>query len=323
MRPLLPAAVSLYLISSLCGCSLLPLLKNIERPSVTLDGVDIASISLTEITLRLRTVVANPYPIPFPASALGMNITVEGTDLAKIESKLQSIGPVSEENVPVDVKIAYRDLMTIYQKLPGKETLRLALKGNLSVPFPSGVNVPGIPGQLDLPFSAERDIPAVLPSISIRNFRLIRPEIQLSSPDTIKKAAQFLDGIFSRGQSSPGSAAASGLAGLDITIKTEFEILLKNEAAARIAFDALKYNLTLNNENFLAGTDTSIVNSGKESVIKVQTSFPIGSITAALADALRQKGAAFHLTGSSAISIPGLAGESIPFQFDRTGNLTW
>lgn len=320
LNVLLMSAAAYFYFS---GCALVSVIQNAEKPSVTLSSAEIVSITLTEINIRLHTIVTNPYPVPFPASTLAMDVSVEGSHLSRMDSKLQSIPASQQKPVPVDVKITYHDLAEIYKKMPGKETLVVSIKGNLAVNFPKQTIIPGLPDHLDLPFEAQKEIPAVLPSIAIRNFRIIRPEIPTTAPELIKRAEQYIDGLFNRNRPSPGSAAASGLSQIDVTIRTEFEIVLKNDAAARINFEKLNYVLTVNKENFLSGTDTAILNQGRESVVTVQTSFPLKGITSTLADIIRRKSAAFQLVGSAQIMIPGLSGEGLSYQFDRSGNLTW
>lgn len=63
--------------------------------------------------------------------------------------------------------------------------------------------------------------------------------------------------------SNPGSAASAGLSKVDLPISTEFKLVLNNNAAAKVAFSTVKYDLFLGAEKFLAGNSTQIENKGR------------------------------------------------------------
>lgn len=298
-----------------------------NQPTFSLKSVDITKITLENISLKVLTSVRNPYPVALPKSILDMNVMIEGTNLAKFSKMdLGKIEASASKDLTVDVLMKYSDLMDIYKKLPGKELLDVKLDGVLNVPIPEAYQVAG-KKSFDFPFTQGKKIPAVLPTIDIRNFKIIKPEpasIANSAKDGASAAAMnYLDGLLSGKKTSVGSAAQAGLSNVDIDVATEFEIALANKAAAALKFSDLKYDLQLNGEKFLSGVPVDIINTGTESIVKVKTSFPLKSLSSGIADAIQKRSSDFKLQGLSGLNVPGLPDGTMNFDYDKKGTFKW
>ena len=144
----------------------------------------------------------------------------------------------------------YTDLMDLYKKVPGKELLNVKLDGILNVPIPESYQVAG-KKSFDFPFTQDKQIPAVLPTIDIRNFKIIKPEpasIANKAKDGASAAAMnYLDGLLS-GKNKRRSTAQAGLSNVDIDVANLNLKLFANKAAAELKFSDLKYDLQLNGE---------------------------------------------------------------------------
>lgn len=310
------------------GCALLQqFIGGGNEPSFTLKSVDINKITLDNISLKLLTNVKNPYPVSLPKSILDMNVLIEGTNLAKFSKMdLGKIEASSSKDLPVDVTLKYSDLMDIYKKLPGKDLLNVKLDGVLNVPIPEDYQIAG-KKSFEFPFTQDKQIPAVLPTIDIRNFKIVKPDtdkITSGVKDGATNAAKsYLDNLLSGKKTNVGSAAQAGLSNVDIDVATEFEIALANQAAAALKFSDLKYDLALNGEKFLSGVPADIINNGKESIVKVKTSFPLKSVSSGIADAIQKRSSDFKLKGLSGLNVPGLPDGTMSFDYDKSGNFKW
>lgn len=324
IKPLSILSVLLFLNS----CALLnQFLGKENQPSFSIKSVDITKITLENISLKLQTSVENHYPISLPKSILDMTVYIEGTAFAKFSKiDLGKIESNATKDVPVDVLIKYSDLLEIYKKLPGKELLTVKLDGVVTVPIPETYQVAG-KKSFEFPFTKEKQIPAVLPTIDIRNFKIIKPEpaqIASTAKEAVTTAAMsYLDGLLSGKKTTVGSAASAGLSNVDINVDTEFEIVLANKAAAALKFSDLKYDLTLNGEKFLSGVPVDIINKGKESIVKVKTSFPLKSVSSGIASAIQKKSSDYKLKGLSGLNVPGLPDGTMNFDYDKKGNFKW
>ncbi|HMV41979.1 MAG TPA: hypothetical protein PK079_23170 [Leptospiraceae bacterium] len=310
------------------GCALFQqFLGGGNEPTFTLKSVDINKITLENISLKLLTNVRNPYPVSIPKSILDMNVLIEGTNLAKFSKvDLGKIEASSNKDLPVDVILKYSDLMDIYKKLPGKDLLNVKLDGVLNVPIPESYQLAG-KKSFEFPFTQDKQIPAVLPTIDIRNFKIVKPDTdQISSgvkDGATNTAKTYLDNLLSGKKTNLGSAAQAGLSNVDIDVATEFEIALANQAAAALKFSDLKYDLALNGEKFLSGVPVDIINNGKESIVKVKTSFPLKSLSSGIADAIQKKSSDFKLKGLSGLNVPGLPDGTMSFDYDKSGSFKW
>ena len=305
------------------------------KPGFELEKVEFVGFSLTAARLRLYSQVSNPYPVDLPQAQLTAGLTVEGVKLADVKGEPKTIPARSVAPVVFDVSIPYSSLSGIYQKFPGKEQLLAEISGQLVIPVPEAARVtPGVPRQLSFDFQSKRSIPAILPSLSIRNFRIIKPSadelrkkvigsVTENPEQTVKKAASFLDSLLNKGGTSPGSAVQAGLEELDIEIRTEFEIVLENKAAARLDFKRLSYEFFLNGERFLNGNAKDIKNDGRVSVIRVETKFPLKSVSSGLSSALKSRSVSFRLVGSAAVTIPAVGTGEMAYDFDRSGAHSW
>lgn len=302
------------------------LLGQVNKPTVQFKSLAIERITLEDITLKMLTSVKNPYPITLPRSDLKLKLSIEGTHLTNLNMDLGKISAKGEQPLPFSIPMKYQDLKRIYESIPGKEILGVRLDGIVSLPIPSNYQVAGKEA-FDFPFSESKDIPALLPTIDIKNFKMIKPDpakvlAQADSATAGQAAVSYLEGLLGGKKPSLGSAVSQGLSGVDVEIDTLFEIVLKNQASSQINFNDLKYDLSLKGEKFLAGTPDQIVNNGKESVVKVKTTFPLRSLSSGLAEAIQKKTADFQLKGNSGLKIPGIA-EKINFDYAKKGNFTW
>ncbi|MCE9502117.1 MAG: LEA type 2 family protein [Leptospira sp.] len=303
----------------------------IKKPEFNFERVEVTTITLSEVNLKLITTVKNPYPISLPKSELKLDLEIEGQKFTSLKSDLGAIKADSTEPLPFDLKVKYSDLLAIYKKLKGKEAFSMKLKGNLDIPIPASIRtVPGIPEKVTFPFEAVRDLPAILPAITIKNFRILKPSVEKianenKNPEVlVKKATSFLNNLLDKKGGSVTSAVEAGLQELDLSVDAEFDIALKNESNATLQFENMNYDLFLGTEKFLSGNSQTIKNEGKESIITVKTSFPLKGVTQSIANAVKNRKTDFKLSGTSGIRIPALPGEGLlNFQYDKTGSFSW
>jgi len=309
------------------NCSVVDgLLGQANKPSIDFKSLNIEKITLEDITLKMLTSVKNPYPISLPRSDLNLKVSIEGNPLTNLNLNLGNVASRSEQPLPFNVQMKYQDLKKIYDSIPSKELLAVKLDGVISLPIPASYQIAG-KESFDFPFSESRNIPSILPNIEIKNFKMIKPEPaqvlnQVNSAQVGQAAVSYLEGLLGGKKTSLSSAASAGLSGVDINIDTLFEIVLKNQAASQVNFSDLKYDLSLKGEKFLSGSPEQILNQGKESVVKVKTTFPLRSLSSGLVEAIQKRSADFQLKGNSGLKVPGIS-EIINFDYDKKGNFSW
>lgn len=308
-------------------CSVLGVLQDkIPTPEFSFESLRIKQITMTDITLGVETSVTNPYPVSLPSSLLDMDLKIEGMKLSQVKTDLGVIEAKKTKTLPLELKLKYTDLIQLYQKFPTKPMLEVSAEGNMKVAIPKQWQYLG-KDSLSFPFVQKKEIPAVYPDVEIRNFKILMPTqseiLSASNSDTLASSAtQFLGGLLGGSKTSATSAAKAGLSGLNLNLKTEFDFVFANKAASALNLTDLQYNLQLAGENFLNGAPKEIVNSGKESTVKVVSQFPIASIGTSLYKTIQTKEAMYQLKGNSGFLVPNLR-ENIPFSYEKKGKFQW
>ncbi|MDF3818801.1 LEA type 2 family protein [Leptospira sp. 96542] len=309
------------------NCAMLGVLQDkIPAPEFEFESLTIKSITLTDITLLANTSVENPYPISLPSSILEMDLKIEGMKLTHLKTDLGAIEAKKTKQLPIEVKFKYSDLYNLYKKFPDKPMLEVSSEGTMKVPIPKEWQLLG-KDSVSFPFVKKKEIPAVLPDVEIKNFKVVLPNKEeimknANSESLTNTAIGFLDGLLSQKKQSVTSAAEAGLTGLNLNLNTEFDFVFANKAAADLNLSNLGYDLKLAGENFLNGSPKEIINSGKTSTVKVSTKFPVANISSALYKTIQSHTANFDLKGSSSFNVPNLK-EQIPFSYEKKGNFKW
>lgn len=308
-------------------CSVLGVLQDkIPTPEFSFESLHIKQITFTDITLGIETSVSNPYPVSLPSSLLDMDIKIEGMKLSKVKTDLGAIEANKTKSLPLEVKLTYADLYQLYKKFPTKPMLEVSAEGNMKVPIPKQWQLLG-KDSINFPFVQKKEIPAVLPDVEIRNFKILMPTeseiLSASNTDAlVGTTTNFLKGLLGGSKTPITSAAKAGLSGLNLNLKTEFDFVFSNKAASTFNLTDLKYNLQLAGENFVTGSPKEIINQGKESTVKVTNQFPIASIGTSLYKTIQSKQAVYQLKGDSGFLVPNLR-ENIPFSYEKKGNFQW
>ncbi|PJZ86115.1 LEA type 2 family protein [Leptospira harrisiae] len=308
-------------------CSVLGVIQDkIPLPEFEFESLSIKNITLSDITLNVVTSVENPYPVSLPSSFLDMDIKIEGLKLSQIKTDLGAIEGKKNKQLPLEVKLKYSDLLNLYKKFPNKPMLEVSAEGNMKIPIPKQWQLLG-KDSLSFPFVKKKEIPAILPNVEIKNFKILMPSeadiLSATNTDVLADTATgFLKGLLGGSKQPATSAAKAGLSNLKLDLNTEFDFIFSNEAASNLNLTGLNYDLKLAGENFLNGTPKEIINSGKTSTVKIATKFPITSISSSLYKTIQSKSAQFDLKGDSGLKVPSIT-ENIPFQYEKQGNFKW
>ena len=332
-RALRRALISLGIILVTASASNCAALQEItgagKTPGFDLERLEFLGVDLQKLSLRIHATLENPYPIAVPRAATDLGLGLEGAELFRIKTDIDGgLGARATRPVQFDVELPYTGLINAYNKLPGREVLNLSLTGPVQLFLPPGATVPGLPDHMTFDVKQETEFPAVKPTIEIRNFTIEKPTTdELTSavgPLLAGVAATYIDRLLSSSGTAPGSALSSGLANLDFNLKTGYEIVLKNEAAARLDFTKLNYTLFLEDNKLFDGVTSDIENTGTESIVKIQTSLPLRSITTGLSRAIKAKNAGFRLAGDAGFDIPAMPlKDLLNLNFNQSGRLTW
>ncbi len=316
---------------ALSTCAELQKMVGVDRdPSINFEKIELTGIDLEKLSVRLHTRLDNPYAFALPRAATDFGLEIEGAKLAQLKTDLSNgVAKRSETPIPFDVEIPYKGILEVYQRLPGKETFNVRLNGPAQLFLPEQARLPGLPESMTLDLDQSREIPALRPNIEVRNFSIQKPTssdlVSAVGPVLAVALETYLNRLLGDGGSPPGAATAI-LGRLDYRLKTEYELVLKNEAAAQMDFTKVNYALALEGRPFFEGIGTEIVKDELTgaSIVKVQTEFPIVSITSSIARAIKYKNANFRLSGDAGLDLPDFpVSDLLKLKFDKAGKLDW
>jgi LEA14-like dessication related protein len=151
-----------YLLS-LPGCAVLSRLLGAQpQPKVTVSGVRIADLSLTDLTVVFDLTITNPYAVPLPLVNLDYALASGAQPFLQGQAAMQGTVPVSgSKTVSVPTKVVFLELLKVLQGVqPGALVPYRATLG-LSVDAP-------VLGRLRLPIDHDGQFPVpAVPDVSV------------------------------------------------------------------------------------------------------------------------------------------------------------
>jgi LEA14-like dessication related protein len=148
---------------ALPGCAALSsLLGSQPKPQVSVSGVHIADLSLTELTVVFDLTITNPYSVPLPLVNVDFALASGAQPFLSGQAAMQGTVPVSgSKTVSVPAKVAFVELLkTLTSVRPGAMVPYRASLG-LSVDAP-------VLGTLRLPIEQDGQLPVpAVPDVSI------------------------------------------------------------------------------------------------------------------------------------------------------------
>jgi len=281
-----------------------------KKPEAHLERTDIESISLQDITLLFDVKITNPYPIGINLDKVTTKFTIEDKQLfetsTKDELKIQAKGSAINS---FNVTLKYMDIINIVKDYTKKDNLNCIIDGEIVLAIPK-TGIPGVPETLTFPYKVSKQIPALKPSIAIKNFTIKKPsktEITKAIKDSSKNL-NFFDVIKVIDKLLTGNYAEAFKVikpeDLDLKFDVNFNIELKNDTKSKINFDYLNYDFYLNTDKLIQGNTTDIKTIKNKTVLGVQNRISLKTFSKSIVRALQEKTGDFHLQGETAIKLP-------------------
>ncbi|HPG40483.1 MAG TPA: LEA type 2 family protein [bacterium] len=158
---------SLYLfivILFIAGCSSLQQL--VQRPTVKVSGVDIASANFDQITLDFGLLIHNPNSFGIQMDGFDYNFVLEGNEFLKGNENRQ-IQILSQNNstVKIPVTIAFKELYNLVTKTKTLDTLSYHIEGH--------IRPGGLLSGFNIPFSKTGSLPNIrIPELSLKSLKV-------------------------------------------------------------------------------------------------------------------------------------------------------
>jgi LEA14-like dessication related protein len=301
----------------------------IPKPTASIQKFDIDSISLRDITFLFDVSVKNPYPVDLKLAGVKIKFSVEGKQFFETETskgfRIKSNGSAS--NV-FTVNLKYADIIKIVKSYAQQDYLDTTIDTEIVVPLPSLAVTMSLPKTLSFKYTLHKKIPAIKPDVSIANFAIVPPSaadiaaaLKKAGKQSIDagKARSMFEDILAGKKPQPIIDPAS----LDLKLTTNFDIVLRNDTKAQLAFKDLGYTFAVGGSNLVDGKTTNITKSGNAQILRVTNVFSTRSLAGPLASALKNRKGDFAVKGSTFIKLPDeIKKEPVKLQFDESGSFS-
>lgn len=298
-----------------------------EKPKAEIEKVDIQSISLQDVTLLFDVKISNPYPVGINLAGISSKFLIEQKQLFETSSAEGLKIPAKKSAMnSFTVNLKYTDIINIIKDYQKKDALNCAIDGNIVLAIPK-TGIPGVPPTYTFPYKLEKKIPAIKPSINIKNFTIKKPsskEIIKAVKDSGKsidpfKVIKLVDKLLTGKYEEAFKIIKPE--DLDLKFDVNFDIVMKNETKSKMVFDKFQYDFFLNSDKLIKGETTDIKMQGNKSILRVQNRISLVTFSKSITQALKKKSGDFHLQGETYLKLPAIKKEPIKLLFNEKGNV--
>lgn len=298
----------------------------IPKPTAEIVNFDIDSISLTDITLLFDVEVKNPYPVKLKFSRVESTFFVEKKQFFKTSTDRLKIKAKGKETTRLFVNIKYSDMANIVKDYKDKDSLECVVDMVIVLPLPETVS--GLAKDVTFRFNLKKNVPAIKPEINIANFNVIKPtkeEVEAAIKRAQKKNmnADAVKDMFGAMIDGKNPAQVIDTSDLDLKLKVNFDVILKNKTKSEIFFKDLNYDFRINSSKLVDGYTKDIQNKPGEYTLSVNNEFSSKALGSAILKAFRDGKGDYSLTGFSMVKFPDKIKKApLKLNFNEKGALT-
>jgi len=279
----------------------------IPKPTAEIVNFDIDSISLTDITLLFDVEISNPYPVKLSLSRVESTFFVEQKQFFKTSTDKLKIKAKGKETTRLFVNLKYADMANIVKDYKDKDYLECVVDMVVVIPLPKSVSK--LAKDVTFKFNLKKNVPAIKPEINIANFTVIKPSLE-DIEAAIKKAqkknlnAGAIKDMFGAIIDGKNPAKVIDPSDLDLKLKVNFDVVMKNKTKAAIFFNDLNYDFKVNSSKLVDGYTKDIQNKPGEYILSINNDFSSKALGSAILKAFKDGKGDYALTGFSMVKFP-------------------
>lgn len=298
----------------------------VPKPTAEIVNFDIEAISLTDVTLLFDVEIKNPYPVTLKLSKVESTFFVENKQFFKTSSDRIKIKANGKETTRLLVSIKYEDMAKIVKNYKDKDSLECVVDMVIVIPLPSSVASLG--KDVTFNFQLKKEVPAIKPEINIANFTVIKPsksDIESAIKKSAKKNlnADKITNMFGAIIEGKNPVKVIDPADLDIKLKVNFDVVMKNKTKAAVFFNNLNYNFMVNGSKLVEGATKDIKNKPGEYILSISNEFSSKALGTSILKAFNEGKGDFTLTGFSMVKFPDKIKKSpLKLNFNEKGALS-
>jgi LEA14-like dessication related protein len=279
----------------------------IPKPTAEIVNFDIDSISLTDITLLFDVEISNPYPVKLKLSRVASTFYVENKQFFKTSTDKLKIRANGKETTRLFVNLKFADMANIVKDYKDKDSLECVVDMVITLPLPQSVSK--LAKDVTFKFNLKKNVPAIKPEINIANFTVIKPSLE-DIETAIKKAqkknisADAVKNMFGAIIDGKNPAKIIDPSDLDLKLKVNFDVVMKNKTKAAIFFNDLNYDFKVNSSKLVDGYTKDIKNKPGEYILSISNDFSSKALGSAILKALKDGKGDYSLNGFSMVKFP-------------------
>ena len=298
----------------------------VPKPTAEIVNFDIDSISLTDITLLFDVEITNPYPVKLSLSRVESAFFVENKQFFKTSTDKLKIKAKGKETTRLFVSLKYADMANIVKDYKNKDSLECVVDMVVVLPLPKSVS--RVAKEIPFKFKLKKEIPTIKPEINIANFNVVKPSLE-DIEEAIKKArkqnlnADAVKNMFGAILDGKNPAKVIDPSELDLKLKVNFDVVMKNSTKAALFFNDLNYDFKVNNSKLVDGSTKDIQNKAGEYILSISNEFSSKALGASILKAFKDGKGDFALTGYSMVKFPDKIKKTpLKLNFNETGALS-
>jgi hypothetical protein len=298
---------------------------NIPKPTAEIANFDIDSISLSDIIFLFDIAITNPYPVKLKLSTLKAVFFVENKQFFKTETNKLKIKAKGTEITRLFVNLKYLDMANIVKDYKDKESLGCLIDIVIALPLPDSFQT--IAKDVTFKFKLNKEVPTIKPEINIANFKVVKPareDIEAAIRRSARKNlnADSVQKMFTALIDGKDTARIIDPSELDLKLKVNFDIIMKNKTKANLFFNDLNYNFNINASKLVEGYTKNIQNKPGEYILSVNNEFSSKNLGKAILKSFKDGKGEYYLKGFSMVKLPDkIKKESLKLNFNEKGIL--
>ena len=175
------------------------------------------------------------------------------------------------------------------------------------LPLPKSVSK--VAKEIPFKFKLKKEIPTIKPEINIANFTVVKPSLE-DIEEAIKNArkknlnADAVKNMFGAILDGKNPAKIIDPSDLDLKLKVNFDVVMKNSTKTAIFFNDLNYDFKVNDSKLVDGSTKDIQNKAGEYILSISNEFSSKALGSSILKAFKDGKGDFALTGYSMVKFP-------------------
>ncbi|MBR0031877.1 MAG: LEA type 2 family protein [Treponema sp.] len=324
VKILLPACLCAGILFSSISCTSLDLsgllggiASQLQTPTLAFKSLAITGLDMEGVSFKCNYDITNPYNVAVKLDSLAADISCNSSKVTSLTANEGiSLAANGTKTNTFDFKLPYTSILNLAKSYTSsKEALPFSIAGKVGLDLSAVTSLTN--KSLSLPFSKNFDVPVVKPSLSLSNPKLVLPTMSelvnsfKNSGMTATKAAALAASI-----AGGKSIDSNALSGVDLPLKVNFDLNIKNEGSSAWNYILNAISLTSSDGNVVNLSATESKVSSANGTLPVTATINTKTAAKFVTQIINKTGQNPKFSVDSGVSFPALGDSaSIPLAY--------